>query len=68
MSKSIAEQVKDEVSRLSKAKGDSEFSKSMIAASELYNKLVEKGLAKRRGNNLMPIDKAHLNHPHYNCC
>lgn len=34
--------------------------KGYLEASKLYDSLIESGLATKRGNNLLPRDKAHL--------
>ncbi len=34
-----------------------------LCASERNEELIKKGMTTRRGNRLMPVDKAHLNKP-----
>lgn len=55
LEKEVKKIIKDNDSRNS----DDEF-KSFLEASEYFDKLVEKGVIKRRGNQQLSIEDAHL--------
>ena len=56
LEKKLVETVKNETKKF---ENDSQIDKFMQAEKE-FDEMVKKGLAKRRGNNLLPADEVHL--------
>lgn len=56
----VVEEVKKEVNRLEKDFAGDDSIKKFEKTEDLFDELIEAGLAKRRGNNLLSPSDAHI--------